>query len=134
MFGAFLISIFIAPVKIAKLAGKVYSGEQKTSRWWPYATIYIPLFTLFIMFALLQMRYTWSWAVAFFIYLTFCGCTATMRMHTREKLNIPGHILGDFIASLFLYPSVVVQLEWTLKKLDEDNLKSNACTFNHIII
>lgn len=134
MFGAFFLNIFVAPVKLAKISGKIYLTGEKTSRWWPYATMYIPLFTLCIMFGILQMKCPWSWSVALFIYLTFCGCAAAIRMHAREKLRIEGHILQDFLACFFLYPSVIVQLEWTLKQLDDDTLKSNTYHFNHVII
>ena len=34
----------------------------------------------------------------------------------REKLGISGNILEDFLSSVFLYPGVIVQMEWTLEK------------------
>ena len=126
--GSFLLSIFIAPIKLAKIAGKIYLKGEELSRWWAYATMYIPLFSLSIIFGVLQITYSWSWAIAFFLYLTFCGCTAVVRMDTREKLGISGNILEDFLASVFLYPGVIVQMEWTLKKLedkDEETKESN---------
>ena len=114
--GSFFLSIFIAPIKLAKIAGKVYLKGDELSRWWAYGTLYIPLFSLSIIFGVLQITYSWSWAIAFFLYLTFCGCTAMVRMEVREKLGISGNILEDFLASVFLYPGVIVQMEWTLEK------------------
>ena len=126
MAGAFVLNIFLAPIKLARIAGKVYLKENESSQWWAYATMYIPIFALCIVFAILQVTYSWSWAVAFFLYLTFCGCIAAVRMQTREKLGINGHIMEDFLASFFLYPSVIVQLEWTLKELKNENLENRA--------
>ena len=136
MFGGFILNIFAAPIKLAKIAGKVYlTDEDGGSKWWAYATMYIPLFALVVVFSVLQVTYSWSWAVAFFLYLTFCGCTAAVRMQTREMFGIRGHILEDFLASVFLYPSVIVQLEWTLKKLNdsEENLKARECNSTPLV-
>ena len=124
MAGSFLVNIPLAPIKLARIAGKVYLKEGENSKWWTYATLYIPLFASCIVFGVLQVTYSWSWAVGFFLYLTFSGCTAAVRMQTREKLGIRGHILEDFLACFFLYPSVIVQLEWTLKKLDDCNVET----------
>ena len=41
---------------------------------------------------------------------------AMVRMEVREKLGISGNILEDFLASVLLYPGVIVQMEWTLEK------------------
>ena len=124
MAGSFLINIPLAPIKLARIAGKVYLKEGENSKWWTYATLYIPLFASCIVFGVLQVTYSWSWAVGFFLYLTFSGCTAAVRMQTREKLGIRGHILEDFLACFFLYPSVIVQLELTLKKLNDCNVET----------
>ena len=133
MFGAVLLNVFLAPVTLAKIAGKIYCVPENKPRWWPYAAVFIPLFVVCVMFCLLQMKYQWSWAIAFFIYLTFCGCAASVRMHARQQLNIAGHILEDFLACLFLYPSVVVQLEWTLEKSVGDSAKLKAQIMNNIL-
>ena len=133
LMGDFILNIFAAPIKLARIAGKVYLAKEEGSKWWTYATMYLPLFVLCIVFGFLQLAYSWSWAVAFFLYLTFCGCTAAIRMHTREKLGIQGHILEDYAACFFLYPSVIVQLEWTLKKLEEPNLKPTGCNSDPLV-
>ena len=133
MFGAVLLNVFLAPVTLAKISGKIYCVPERNQRWWPYAAIFIPIFIVCVMFCLLQMKYQWSWAGAFFIYLTFCGCAASVRMHARQQLNIAGHIVEDFLACIFLYPSVVVQLEWTLKKFVGDCAKLKAHDMNNIL-
>lgn len=128
--GSFLLNIFIAPIKLAKIAGKIYLKGAELSRWWAYGTLYIPLFSMTIIFGVLQLTYSWSWAIAFFLYLTFCGCIAIVRMEVREKLGICGNILEDFLLSVLLYPGVIVQMERTLEKpyeKDED-LKDNNTT------
>ena len=122
--GSFLLTIFIAPIKLAKIAGKVYLTGAEVSRWWAYGTLYIPLFSLSIIFGVLQITYSWSWAIAFFLYLTFCGCTAVLRMEVRDKFGISGNILEDFLASVFLYPGVIIQMEWTLEGMQEKDEES----------
>ena len=115
LFGAFILNIFIAPITLAQIADHIYTKQsEKTSKCWFYSTIFVPLFGSSISFFLLQMKFNWAWAIGFFGYLTFCACIATVRMHTRDKLNISGHIIEDFISSFLLYPSVVVQLKMTL--------------------
>ena len=43
-------------------------------------------------------------------YIAFCFILAGVRGQTRVAWGIPGNILQDFFASLFMYPNVVVQL------------------------
>ena len=45
-------------------------------------------------------------------------------MEVRDKFGISGNILEDFLASVFLYPGVIIQMEWTLDGMQEKDEES----------
>ena len=116
LFQLFVWNIFAAPITLANVAGIVYKKPaSKPSKCTFFAGAFCTLFSTFVVFCTLQAKFSWSWAVAFFVYLSFCACVATVRMHTRQTLDISGHIVEDFVSSFFFYPSVVVQLDMALE-------------------
>ena len=133
LFGLFLWNIFAAPITLAKIATKVYNKNSEklppssSSIYWPYALVFVPLFATCIFFCILQIMFKSAWAISLFIYLCFCATVAAVRMQTRQKLNISGHVVEDFLCSVILYPSVVAQMEMTLdSRVEKDrNTKSD---------
>ena len=117
LLGLSLMNIIMAPLTLAVVASRVYAKPtSKISKFWIFVSVFISVFSITMVFLLLQIKFQWAWSIAFFGYLTFCVCIATVRKRTREKLDIPGHIVEDFLASFFLYPIVVLQLKVTLEK------------------
>ena len=54
-------------------------------------------------------------------------------MKTREKINVPGNLIEDFLSCLIMYPSVAVQLSMTVDDLVETEKKSKACAFDRVV-
>ena len=117
LLGSFLINIFIAPVTISKVAGIIYKTSSSRRKFTSFHLILPLLFGGFAIFGTLQcFGFTWAWAIALYMYLSFCGCVATIRTHARQKYQISGHFVEDFTSTLVLYPSVAVQLKMVLEK------------------
>merc|ERR1712080_358772 len=92
-------------------------GRRKV---WPYAISSIGLFSLFIIFHLVELVVPGCWAIAWFFYLCFtCHVTAT-RIKTREIYDIIGNASEDFFAAMILYPNVATQLDLTTENLSEE--------------
>lgn len=117
LLGLSLMNTVLAPFTLATIASRVYAKPpSKSFNFWIFLVIFTTVFSGTMLFLLLQIKFQWAWAIAFFGYFTFCGCIATVRQHAREKLDIPGYVIEDFLASLLLYPIVVLQLKMTLTK------------------
>ena len=115
LFGLFMKNVFIAPITLSMIAGKIYStSTEKPRSTGPYLMIFGGFFLSSILFFSLQVVLDGSWAIGIFLYLCFCGCTARLRMNARKSLHISGHAVEDFFCSVILYPSVILQLELTL--------------------
>ena len=69
------------------------------------------LLFLSIFFQLLQLAVDGSFVFGWIFYMMFTGGVCIVRSEVRSHLNISGHPVLDFLFSLFLYPSVAVQLE-----------------------
>ena len=125
LWGLSLMNTVLAPFTLAAVASHVYARPPaKSSNFWIYLCIFTALFSAIVLALLLQIKFQWAWALAFFGHLTFCACIATVRKHVREKLDITGQVIEDFMVSLFLYPSVVLQLKMTL----EERLQKRMCS------
>ena len=111
-------NIILAPLTLANVATHIYtkSNGQRDLRFGIYLVFFTVLFVLTISFYVLQIIFPWAWAIGFVGHLIFGCCTAVIRKRTREELNIQGHIIEDFVASILLYPSVVLQMKMTLDK------------------
>ena len=131
LFGAFVLNIFIAPITLSKVATKIYvASTDRLQNQAPFWSLFSVLFGSCVAFCILQYKFDWSWAIALFAYLSFCGCLATVRKRTREKLNISGHIVEDFVSSMLLYPSVVVQMDITLKETLDSGMGAKTYIFD----
>jgi hypothetical protein len=108
LFLKFLQNIVMAPWTVAVSACRL---EEEKRNFWIHALATIPFFVLSILFFLLELAADGCWAIGWFWYLSFVISVAGVRLNTRRKLNIDGNIFEDFFASLFLYPSVAIQLE-----------------------
>ena len=71
-----------------------------------------------------------AWVIGLFSYFCFCGCMAVIRKGTRNKLEIDGSIIEDFVVSVMLYPSVAVQLEIATANLMEREEEDKEATTN----
>ena len=111
-------NIILAPLTLANVATHIYTktNGQKDLRFWIFLVFYSVVFVLTISFSVLQIIFPWAWAIGFVGHLIFGCCTAVIRKRIREELNIQGHIIEDFVASILLYPSVVLQMKMTLDK------------------
>ena len=118
LFGYFLLNTILAPWTLANITSRIHekTGTKNSPKFWLLAFVFSFLFVLTISFYLLQILSPWAWAIGFIGHLAFGGCIAVVRMHTREKLNIQGHIIEDFLVSIMLYPSVVLQMKMSLDK------------------
>jgi hypothetical protein len=71
-----------------------------------YALTYVAMMTFFVVASKSAVFVALGWA-CFFIN----GCILTSaRNSVREKLNLCGNALEDFLASSFFYPQVLVQI------------------------
>ena len=118
-----MLNIILAPLTLANVATHIYTktNGQKDLRFGIYLVFFTVIFVLTISFYFLQIIFPWAWAIGFVGHLIFGCCTAVIRKSTREELNIQGHIIEDLVASILMYPSVVLQMKITLDK----NLKQS---------
>ena len=111
LMGLSLMNTVLAPFTLAAVASQVYARPpEKCSSFWIYLSIFTALFSAIVLLLLLRIKFQWAWALAFFGHLTFCACIATIRKHVREKLDITGQVIEDFLVSLLLFPCVVLHL------------------------
>ena len=116
-----LLNIFIAPITVAKVSARVYGKTaEKRKKWWPYAIPSVGLFTLFILFHLLELVVPGCWSIAWFFYLCFTCQITAIRIKTRELHNIIGNASEDFFSAMILYPNVATQLDLTTEYLSDD--------------
>ena len=92
------------------------------------------LLFLSIFFQLLQLAVDGSYVFGWIFYMMFAGGVCIVRSEVRCHLNISGHPVLDFLFSLFLYPSVAVQLEHAtrqrkMKEREESSHQNKA--FSH---
>ena len=131
LFGWFVKTIFVAPIPLSKVAAVVYSpSTEKPKSALPHLTIFGGLFISSIFFFALQILFDGSWAIGLFLYICFCCYIARLRMVARKKLYIPGHAIEDFLCSIILYPSVIMQLEMTLNLMKDETVKPRDVELN----
>ena len=114
----FLLHIFIAPWSVSKIACKIKERKlgRRISIWW-YAVPSVMLFSLFILFHILDLVIDGFWAMGWFLYFCFCCYVAAIRFKIREIVGIHGSGIEDFLSCVLLYPSVSVQIEETFKNI-----------------
>ena len=82
----FIINIAMAPWTVAKVAARLH-GSSKT---WAYAIPPVFFFFLFLLFHVLDLAWSGCWAIAWFFYLCFATYLTSVRIQTRDKMNIIG--------------------------------------------
>ena len=80
---------------------------------------------LSIFFQLLQLAVDGSFVFGWIFYMMFTGGVCIVRPEVRSHLNISGHPVVDFLFSLFLYPSVAVQLEHATREVTRERKESS---------
>ena len=130
LFLKWILNIFIAPITIAKVSARVYgkTAEQRR-KWWPFAIPTVALFSLFIMFHLIELAIPGCWAIAWFFYLCFTCQITAVRIRTRDIYGIIGNPSEDFFSALILYPNVATQLDLTTENLCEENLEEQTMSY-----
>ena len=124
LFGRFVFNIPFAPLTLTKIGSRIYNVPfRKRGFYCLYTMLFFALFFLSIVLCALEVVVSGIWVIGLFVYLCFCSCMAVIRRKTREKMNIEGSIIEDFVVSVILYPSVAVQLEMTTDNLcrEEEN-------------
>ena len=129
LFGRLLFNIPFASFTLAKVGSRVSKSFRKRERYWLYTLLFFTLFILSIVFCIMEVLVSGACVIGLFSYFCFCGCMAVIRKRTRNKLEIEGSIIEDFVVSVMLYPSVAVQLEIAtanvIKKEQENDATSN---------
>jgi len=126
LFGKFLINIVIAPINIARCCKLLYGTHTMI----PSLIYFSSFLALFVILHIAQIGSSGCYALAWVSYIIFTCSIATVRSAARHKLSIPGNILIDFCLSLFLYPSVVLQMLISLQNTfnvtpDKRNMKGH---------
>ena len=118
MFKKLLVHIVIAPWSLSKVAcGISEASETRRRKLWIYAIPSFILFFLFVLFHILNFAVSGFWAIGWFWYFCFCSYMAAIRFKIREIVGIHGNAIEDFVSSVFMYPSVSMQLEETCKNI-----------------
>ena len=82
---------------------------------------------LFIVLHIMDYFYSGCWAIAWVAYLFFATCVTIVRSDCRQKFDIIGNPIEDFVLSALLYPNVAVQLDETTQHLDKIDVET-ICT------
>ena len=128
LFGRFVFNIPFAPFTLAKVGSRIYKSFRRRHHYCVYTLLFFTLFILSILLCIMEVLVSGAWVIGLFSYFCFCGCMAVIRKGTRNKLEIEGSIIEDFVVSVMLYPSVAVQLEIATANLMEREEEDNATT------
>ena len=110
LFCGFLRNILLAPWTLARVAGRLHGP----STFWPVLVSLGLLFTLAIILPVTQVFLPGSdgaWALGIISYGAFVFGTSCLRGQVRDRLELEGSTLEDFLLTFVLYPSVVLQLD-----------------------
>jgi hypothetical protein len=95
----FLKALFIPFVSLYQILSAAYPKNNKTTIF--NATVYGLLFITWVALYAVYGKYTsllgWAWTIML----------ASIRNGFRERYNLRSNVLGDFIASCFLWPQVL---------------------------
>lgn len=83
-----------------------------------YAICHVTWIALFVCGTINYGFIAFGWMVFF---MNACILT-TLRMDVRGKLGIGGNVVGDFVASSFLYPQALLQIELQLAEENYNEL------------
>jgi len=107
----FLLNIVFAPFSLAKCCRLLYGSYMFI----PSIIYFSVLLAFFVILHIIQVGVGGAYALAWVCYIVFAFSVSLVRQGAREKLNIAGNILEDFCISLFLYPSVILQMQISLE-------------------
>ena len=78
----------------------------------------VATFGLFILFQVLELAFSGSWAIGWFWYLGFATILTSLRISIRSKFDINGNVSEDFFCSLIFYPCCALQMDLTTAELE----------------
>jgi len=110
LFCGFLRNVLLAPWTLARVAGRLHGPTT----FWPVLISLGLLFTLAIILPITQVFLPGSdgaWALGIISYGAFVFGTSCLRGQVRDRLELEGSTLEDFLLTFVLYPSVVLQLD-----------------------
>jgi hypothetical protein len=106
----FFTSLFFPFFTLKRALRHVYPKESNSMFVNSLSGIYALVFLGWIAFFISSVKSRLFFAVGFCALFTN-GCILTsLRVTVREKLNIQGDVIGDFLASTFFYPQVLTQI------------------------
>merc|ERR1712227_758630 len=85
---------------------------------------------LFVLLHLIQLAADGAFVFGWIFYIVFCAGVGIVRGEIRSFYDIGGHPIEDFLFSLFLYPSVAVQIDVQTRDIDND-VKSKSSKVNN---
>jgi hypothetical protein len=104
----FVKALFVPFFSLYQVLNAAYPKSKKmnfvTSAF--YGLLFITWVALFISYGTYTAMLAWGWAIM------FCAAVllASIRNGFRERYNLRSNVLGDFIASCFLFPQVLTQM------------------------
>lgn len=104
----FFKALFVPFISLYQVLNAAYPKSKKmnfvTSAF--YGLIFITWVAVFISYGTYTAMLGWGWGIM------FCGAVllASIRNGFRERYNLRSNVLGDFIASCFVYPQVLAQM------------------------
>jgi len=116
LFMAFVRNILIAPFTLAKVAGRLHGK----SAFWPTFVALSLLLSFSIILNLCEsliFKLDGAWSLAIVVYVIFSFLTGTLRGQVRDRMDISGSSVEDFLLSLILYPSVALQVDLATEPL-----------------
>jgi len=126
----FIMNTVCAPFSLAKSCRLLYGSYM----FLPSLIFFSVLLSLFVILHIIEIRVQGLYALAWVAYIIFAFSVSLIRQAAREKLAIPGNIIEDFCISMFLYPSVALQvqisLENTINVTPDKRRISNMNTMN----
>jgi len=110
---SFIKNIFVTPIVLYNTSLKL--GGSKSGAVFQAVVGYL-FWTLWITLQIVETQYAGCYAISWVFYFAFSALVANARGSMRDHLEINGNPIEDFFASMFLYPSVAVQLETATEK------------------
>lgn len=117
LFLAFLRNILIAPFTLAKVSSRLHGK----SAFWPTFVGLSLLLSFTVVLNLCQsviFKLDGAWSLAIVVYVIFSFLTGVLRGQVRDRLDISGSCVEDFLVSLILYPSVALQVDLATEPLN----------------
>jgi len=108
---AFFVNLLAPPIALYRVLSAMYSkdSEKKSNAVTvvTYTILYLAWIALFASVAKSSSIRVFGWTCFF----TNGLMLMSIKSHFRERYNVSGNTVGDFISSVFAYPCVLWQLE-----------------------